>query len=290
MKNSTKSSSKKSVANTTVNNESEVSVMSKKNEMVVGSKFLMKVKGIISEFEVLEIMDKAVLLRDENGNERKFILTIARSAFNKQDELREELAESDDESDDDDGLDEVLEDDDDADFPPEDIEDEDDEEPAPKPKKESKSKEKKPKKDSGKYWENEEPIMADMIGNEIRYYEEAGKFQIFGKYEKDGSTHIGRGVTIDIGDLSAEDAMRLIANVVYAVKDRVQDDRVKEAVDLLEEVNQEVNPEDYVFSKADLKNKDHATLVRIAKKLGVDIKKNNKTSDTMIAAIIKAQK
>lgn len=275
------------------NNEKENVKMAKKNVMREGSTFLMNVKGVISEYEVVEISEKTVLLSDEDGNERKFLRTIVEAAFRKQDELRAELESEDDEE-----LDDIVdedeeelddEDSDESGDDEEDSDDEDEEEETPAPKKQPKtSKTKKDEKKSNKYWENEEPILADLEMQEVRYYEEAGKFQLFGKYEKNGKKNLGRGVTIDVGDLSEKDAMKLISNLVYAVKDRVIDSRIDEAVAILEAINSEVNPEDYVFTMKELKGMDDDVIRTIAKKLGVDLKKN-KTVDLMRRAIIKAQ-
>jgi hypothetical protein len=260
--------------------EREVNEMAKKNtvtkkttDLEVGAKFLMKVKNEISEYEVIELQEKVAVLKDEDGNERKFLLTIVNSNFKKQDELLAELEEDDEDEELDDIEDEDIVDDEDDDEEDE----EDEEEPAPKKgktKKEPKKASKKaPAKKSNKYWENEDPIVAELSSNEIRFYEEAGKFQLFAKIENrkanDGSMMITKGVTVDVGDMSEKDAMKFIANVVYAMKDRVIDERLEEAIDILEDLNKEVNPEDYVFAKKELDGMETDVLKTILKELGV---------------------
>lgn len=263
--------------------ESEENEMAKKNtvtkkttDLEVGTKFLMKVKNEISEYEVIELQEKVAVLKDEDGNERKFLLTIVNSNFKKQDELLAELEEDDEDEELDDIEDEDIVDDEDDDEEDEEDEEEE-EEPAPKKgkaKKEPKKASKKaPAKKSNKYWENEDPIVAELSSNEIRFYEEAGKFQLFAKIENrkanDGSMMITKGVTVDVGDMSEKDAMKFIANVVYAMKDRVIDERLEEAIDILEDLNKEVNPEDYVFAKKELDGMETDVLKTILKELGV---------------------
>ena len=150
------------------------------------------------------------------------------------------------------------------------------------PKKEE---EKEEPKNNVKYWENEEPIYSETEGNEIRFYEEAGKFQLFNKL---ASGKISRGVTIDVAKCTEKDAMKVVANMVYAFKSMVNDDRFASAIELLETINMEVNTEDYSFDdREQLEALEESSLKKIAKNMGIKIKLKNKKH--MIDTILERQ-
>jgi hypothetical protein len=52
----------------------------------------------------------------------------------------------------------------------------------------------------GKYWEEEQPIMADTGKNVFRFFPKAGKLQISMPYwtDKDGAQKPGKTVTVDV--------------------------------------------------------------------------------------------
>lgn len=132
-------------------------------------------------------------------------------------------------------------------------------------------------KKNKRYWENETPIESNTDGNIVNYYEEAGKLQIFGKYEKNGEFFKTKGVTIDVGVMSSKDAMQMISMMCYAMKDAVEDDRVKEIVEKLELINQEYNTEQYLFTKPEeLAPFDEKTLERMALNCGCDLNAKRK--------------
>jgi hypothetical protein len=53
---------------------------------------------------------------------------------------------------------------------------------------------------SGKYWEDEQPLVADSGKNVLRLFEKAGKLQVSMPYwtDKDGVQKPGKTITIDI--------------------------------------------------------------------------------------------
>ena len=59
----------------------------------------------------------------------------------------------------------------------------------------------------GKYWESELPIVAETDGLFLKYFREAGKFQIIQKWKDKDSGEIRRGKTLTLcqKDLSESD-------------------------------------------------------------------------------------
>ena len=167
----------------------------------------------------------------------------------------------------------------DDDIEDEEIDDEDD----------TDTEETKSKKSSGKYWENETPIESITEGNIVNYYEEAKKLQLYRRIEKNGEFIKSKGVTIDIDDMSSNDALQMLSMMCYALKDSIDDDRIKELVDKMELINQEYNTEQYLFdNESELDMYDVPTLKQMAKNCGVTDKviKSAKNDASKLKTII----
>ena len=82
--------------------------------------------------------------------------------------------------------------------------------------------------------------------------------------------------------------MKVVANMVYAFKSMVNDDRFASAIELLETINMEVNTEDYSFDdREQLEALEESSLKKIAKNMGIKIKLKNKKH--MIDTILERQ-
>ena len=69
---------------------------------------------------------------------------------------------------------------------------------------------------SGKYWDNEPPVIAKTDYNTLTYYAQAGKLQISSRdwTGPDGQTHRGKTVGLDLAAVKASpDAMRIFKNI-----------------------------------------------------------------------------
>lgn len=253
--------------------------------MKKGYKFLMRVRGNVGQYILMEADDgtaKSLKLECPDGEPRKFIGTIVRAAWKNQEKLKAEL-DADNELDD--ILDEeVIVDDN----PPE--------EPVKRPKKQ---KTEAPAKEEKKmYWEKEAPLKSILENNELRFYEEAGKLQMFSKYEADGGKKLGRGITLDTANMSNKDALKALSMMTYALKSSFKSQDVKVLVDELEKYNMMTNPEDYMFDSKELDAMDEYMLYAICesyklKPSKVSVKKDKNESarrkSKFIAMIMEAQ-
>lgn len=87
---------------------------------------------------------------------------------------------------------------------------------------------------TNKYWENEEAIITEATGAEVRYYKEAGKIQLYATYEKDGETKIGKGAVWSTEDMGEMDAVKLAFAVMDGLKDSgISNDAFADAYELL---------------------------------------------------------
>ena len=147
------------------------------------------------------------------------------------------------------------------------------------------------KKSSGKYWEDETPIESITEGNIVNYYEEAKKLQLYRRIEKNGEFIKSKGVTIDVDAMSSKDALQMLSMMCYALKDSIDDERIKDLVDKMEFINQEYNTEQYLFSDESELDYDVPTLKHMAKNCGVTDKviKSAKNDASKLKKIIIAK-
>lgn len=151
----------------------------------------------------------------------------------------------------------------------------------------NKEKEDKSSASSGKYWENETPIESTTEGNIVNYYEEARKLQVYRRIEKDGEFIKSKGVTIDVETMSGKDALQMLSMMCYALKDAVDDERVKELVNQMESINIEYNTEQYLFSEtSELDMYDVDTLKGMAKNCGCDTKRIKSANKNQLMKLI----
>lgn len=151
----------------------------------------------------------------------------------------------------------------------------------------NKEKEDKSSASSGKYWENETPIESTTEGNIVNYYEEARKLQVYRRIEKDGEFIKSKGVTIDVETMSGKDALQMLSMMCYALKDAVDDERVKELVNQMESINIEYNTEQYLFSEtSELDMYDTDTLKGMAKNCGCDAKRIKSANKNQLMKLI----
>lgn len=151
----------------------------------------------------------------------------------------------------------------------------------------NKEKEEKSSASNGKYWENETPIESTTEGNIVNYYEEARKLQVYRRIEKDGEFIKSKGVTIDVETMSGKDALQMLSMMCYALKDAVDDERVKELVNQMESINIEYNTEQYLFSEtSELDMYDTDTLKSMAKNCGCDAKRIKSANKNQLMKLI----
>lgn len=279
-----------------------------------GITMLMKFKGEVVEVEILDVQgDTAVV--DMNGESKKFLVDTMKDFYTKQDELKVELENIGDEevAEEEEEVvkpkakvkskkekEEVVEEDDEEMDNEDDVEEEEEVKPTKKSNKKDKvektPKEEKKTEKKVKYWEEESPVIVPFDSCEIRIYEEACKLQLFSKVlnkkANDGSKIIAKGVTVDTNGFDEKIAINFISNMVWAVKNQAKDERFVKALELLEEMNKECNPEGYVFDMEYLdENYNDAQIKIIAQNMGIKVGKemNKKTTLALKKEILKVQ-
>jgi hypothetical protein len=70
---------------------------------------------------------------------------------------------------------------------------------------------------SAKYWETEQPRVLSTEKNEIRFYPENGKIQVFPKVSN-APRGVGKGATIDLDSMTVDELRQLGAAVAEAIK------------------------------------------------------------------------
>lgn len=95
---------------------------------------------------------------------------------------------------------------------------------------------------NNKYWENEEAKVTQATGAEVRFFEQAGKIQIYATYTKDGEVKVGKGAVWSTEDMDEEDAL----NLAYAIMDGLKDSGISNDAfaDAYEILKNAVNAED----------------------------------------------
>lgn len=71
-----------------------------------------------------------------------------------------------------------------------------------------------------KYWENEKPTVLSTEKNEVRFFNEAGKVQVYPKVPNT-ARGIGKGATIDLASMTVEELKELDALIQAAIQQQL---------------------------------------------------------------------
>lgn len=72
-------------------------------------------------------------------------------------------------------------------------------------------------KENKKYWEVEEPKVSVLGINQFRYYEQAGKLQVF-RVKEGAPRGVTKGCTIELDNMSDEELKELAVVITEAIK------------------------------------------------------------------------
>ena len=74
-----------------------------------------------------------------------------------------------------------------------------------------------------KYWENEDPSVMELGKNQLRYYEKAGKLQVY-PLAPNTPHGVGRGATLDLTSMSVDELDSLKGFITRAIDDQLTDE------------------------------------------------------------------